>query len=100
MCKDLILKNFQCTNLLMFTNVFILCQVFAFFTVIISMNTYFENIKNKGDHFQSKYSIWLYKMQILDTKSINSFAKSVSVDDSDYKGLIIVTSGLPDKMLS
>ena len=53
----------------------------------------FENI----DYFLSGYSILLYKMQILDTKWINSFAQSVNIDDGDYKGLIIVTCGYPTK---
>ena len=64
----------------------ILSQVFTFYTVI--MNTDFENIKRR-DHFRSQYSLLLYKMWILETKLINSFAKSVKIDDGVYSALQI-----------
>ena len=44
-----------------FTNEIIhFVPVFTFYT--LKMNTVFENIKIKGDHFRSKYSLLLYKM--------------------------------------
>ena len=64
-------------------NLFLFVSSFTFYTVI--MKTDFENIKKKSDHFQSKSSLLLYKMRILDTKWINSFVKSVKIDDGDAR---------------
>ena len=74
--KNTVIKAYWLSQM----NLFILSQVFAFYTVI--MNTDFEKIK-KSDNIRSYYSLLLYKMWILDTKWINSFTKSVSIVDGE-----------------